>query len=71
MARLEHLNVTVRDPDVTAAMLVDLFGWRVRWQGAAIHGGRSVHVGGADSYLAVYAGLGALVAAGLEEAQAS
>ena len=64
MARLEHLNVTVRDPDATAAMLVDLFGWRVRWQGAAIHGGRSIHVGGADSYLAVYAGLGAQVAAG-------
>ena len=64
MARLEHLNVTVRDPDATAAMLVDLFGWRVRWQGAAIHGGRSVHVGGADSDLAVYAGLGAQVAAG-------
>jgi catechol 2,3-dioxygenase-like lactoylglutathione lyase family enzyme len=64
MARLEHLNVTVRDPDATAAMLVEIFGWRLRWQGAAIHGGRSVHVGGADSYLAVYAGLGAQVAAG-------
>ena len=64
MARLEHLNVTVRDPDATAAMLVEIFGWRLRWQGVAIHGGRSVHVGGADSYLAVYAGLGAQVAAG-------
>ena len=64
MARLEHLNVTVRDPDATAAMLVEIFGWRLRWQGAAIHGGRSVHLGGADSYLAVYAGLGAQVAAG-------
>ena len=64
MARLEHLNVTVRDPDATAAMLVEIFGWRLRWQGAAIHGGRSVHVGEADSCLAVYAGLGAQVAAG-------
>lgn len=64
MARLEHLNVTVCDPDATAAMLVELFGWRVRWQGAAIHGGRSVHVGGADTYLAVYAGPGEQAAAG-------
>jgi hypothetical protein len=30
MARLEHLNVTVRDPDATAAMLVEIFGWRLR-----------------------------------------
>ncbi|SHI29522.1 VOC family protein [Wenxinia saemankumensis] len=56
MARLEHLNVTVADPDAFAAMLGRLFGWRVRWSGGAIHGGRSVHVGGEDTYLAVYAG---------------
>jgi len=64
MARLEHLNVTVRDPEATAAMLVDLFGWQVRWQGSAIHGGRSIHVGGPDTYLAVYAGPGKQGAAG-------
>lgn len=69
MSRLEHLNVTVRDPEATAGMLVDLFGWRVRWQGAAIHGGRSIHVGGADSYLAVYAGLGGQTEAGNSYAQ--
>ena len=56
--RLEHLNVTVKDPDATAAMLGDLFGWRIRWSGDAIHGGRSVHVGGPDSYLALYTGPG-------------
>ena len=29
-----------------------------------VHGARSIHVGGAESYLVVYAGLGAQVAAG-------
>lgn len=52
--RLEHLNVTVTDPDATAAMLCDLFGWKIRWQGDAIRGGRSIHVGEEDSYVALY-----------------
>ena len=55
MARLEHVNFTVSDPDATAARLADLFGWHVRWSGKAIHGGRTVHVGTDDDYLAVYA----------------
>jgi hypothetical protein len=50
------VNVTVADPKATAAMLCDLFGWTVRWQGAAINGGFTVHVGGDDSYIAVYTG---------------
>ncbi|GGL74990.1 VOC family protein [Wenxinia marina] len=54
--RIEHANVTVADPDATAAMLSDLFGWHVRWSGPSIHGGRSVHVGTDDDYLALYAG---------------
>lgn len=58
MARLEHVNVTVADPDATAAMLGNLFGWKVRWAGDAIHGGRTVHVGNDDSYVAVYTGPG-------------
>ena len=57
--RLEHVNLTVADPRATAARLVDLFGWRVRWQGEAIHGGFTVHVGGQRSYLALYARDGA------------
>ncbi|SMY07623.1 VOC family protein [Flavimaricola marinus] len=56
MARLEHVNVTVKDPDATAAMLGRLFGWKVRWAGGSIHGGRTVHVGEEHSYLAVYTG---------------
>ncbi len=54
-AYLEHTNLTVRDPHATAQMLVNLFGWKVRWQGGAIHDGYSVHVGGEKSYLALYA----------------
>ena len=57
-ARLEHANITVRDPGAMARVLVDLFGWHIRWQGSAIHGGHTVHVGAEDSYLAVYTGPG-------------
>ena len=52
--RIEHVNITVTDPDRTAALLHDLFGWDVRWAGAAMNGGRSVHVGTRDHYLALY-----------------
>ena len=54
MTRLEHVNVTVADPDKTAAVLCDLFGWQVRWAGAGMQTGRTVHVGGADSYVALF-----------------
>lgn len=51
---LEHVNVTVRDPRRTADLLCRLFGWRIRWEGAAMSGGRTVHVGTDDNYVAVY-----------------
>ncbi|HGG06285.1 MAG TPA: VOC family protein [Aliiroseovarius sp.] len=51
---LEHVNVTVSNPKATAAWLGDVFGWRVRWHGAAIHGGETYHVGDDDTYIAVY-----------------
>ncbi len=54
-ARLEHANITVRDPDATAREFCSLFGWQIRWQGAAISGGHTIHVGDATSYLAIYA----------------
>lgn len=54
-AMLEHVNVTVSDPLQTAQMLCELFDWKIRWQGDAIHDGLTVHVGGDDSYVAVYA----------------
>lgn len=56
---LEHVNVTVRDADASAALLCDLFGWRVRWRGDAIRGGISVHVGTDADYLALYTPAGA------------
>ncbi|MFQ5566294.1 MAG: VOC family protein, partial [Paracoccaceae bacterium] len=52
---LEHANFSVSDPQRTADMLCDLFDWRIRWSGDAIHGGTTYHVGGDDSYVAVYA----------------
>ena len=54
-ARLEHVNLTVSDPERTALLLERLFDWRVRWSGPAMAGGRSVHVGTADQYIALYA----------------
>ncbi|SPF80162.1 VOC family protein [Pseudoprimorskyibacter insulae] len=53
-AQLEHVNITVTDPDLTAAFLCDLLGWRVRWSGAALDNGYTVHVGGDAGYLALY-----------------
>jgi catechol 2,3-dioxygenase-like lactoylglutathione lyase family enzyme len=54
MAAIEHVNVTVMDPEKTAKMLSDVFGWKVRWQGPSKMGGRTVHVGTDTAYLAVY-----------------
>jgi glyoxylase I family protein len=52
---LEHVNFTVTDPEKTAERLCDLFGWKIRWKGAAKYDGFTVHVGSDDSYLAIYA----------------
>ncbi|MEM7767355.1 MAG: VOC family protein [Pseudomonadota bacterium] len=51
---IEHVNVTVADPERTARMLVDLFGWAVRWKGPSALGGHTIHVGTEAQYLAVY-----------------
>ena len=52
-AILEHVNITVGNPERTAAMLSHLFGWNIRWQGQGGGGGRSIHVGTATGYIAV------------------
>lgn len=57
IARLEHANITVTDAKATAAWLCEVFDWHIRWQGEAIHGGYTVHVGTDDGYLAVFAPL--------------
>jgi len=54
MARIEHVNITVSDPQKTAALMNALFGWNIRWEGEAINGGYSVHVGDEEDYLAFY-----------------
>ena len=54
--RIEHVNVTVSDADETAALLEGIFGWGVRWSGPARDGGRAVHVGTPDHYVALYMG---------------
>ena len=53
-AYIEHANITVSDPDATAAVLCQIFDWKIRWSGSAMDGGYSVHVGGQNSYLAIY-----------------
>lgn len=51
---LEHVNFTVTDPAATAQILCDLFDWKIRWKGAAKDDGMSYHVGGENSYVAIY-----------------
>ena len=57
--RIEHVNVTVTDPGRAASLMEALFGWRIRWQGPALNGGHTIHVGTDDDYVALYTGRGA------------
>ncbi len=52
---IEHVNITVSNPERTAKMLINLFDWHIRWQGNAAKGGNTIHVGNDKFYLAVYA----------------
>ncbi len=54
MATLEHTNFTVNDPKASAAWMHKVFGWDIRWEGAAMAGGYTVHVGTKHTYLALY-----------------
>lgn len=51
---IEHVNITVSDPDRTAALMQALFGWHIRWRGPALNNGQTIHVGTDDHYLALY-----------------
>lgn len=57
--RIEHVNVTVSDPERAARLMGTLFGWRERWRGAARDGGYTIHVGSDEHYIALYTGNGA------------
>ena len=54
MARLEHLNITVSDPKATAAWITRIFGWDIRWEGPGMTTGYTIHIGGEDSYVALF-----------------
>ena len=53
-ARLEHANITVSDPDRSAALFEKLCDWRERWRGPSQLGGWTIHVGSDEAYLAIY-----------------
>jgi catechol 2,3-dioxygenase-like lactoylglutathione lyase family enzyme len=54
IARLEHVNITVSDPQRSADLMCSLFGWHIRWEGPSMMGGHTIHVGSDDHYLALY-----------------
>ena len=54
LPRIEHVNVTVSDPDRAARLMESVFGWKVRWQGPSMAGGRTIHVGSDEHYVALY-----------------
>ncbi len=55
LPRIEHVNVTVSDPERAARMMESIFDWKIRWQGPSMAGGRTIHVGSSDHYVALYA----------------
>ena len=57
-ATIEHVNITVSDPEGAAETLGAIFGWHIRWEGPSLAGGRTIHLGDGDSYLALYTGSG-------------
>lgn len=54
--RLEHANISVTDPERSAALFKDMLGWEERWRGPSMLGGRSVHIGEEHDYIALYTG---------------
>jgi catechol 2,3-dioxygenase-like lactoylglutathione lyase family enzyme len=52
--RIEHVNITVSDPEHTSGLMEALFDWHVRWSGPAQNGGHTIHVGSNDHYVALY-----------------
>lgn len=52
---IEHVNITVSNPERTADFLMRVFGWHIRWKGPSAMGGYTIHVGNEQFYLAVYA----------------
>lgn len=53
-SRIEHVNVTVTDPERTSALMQALFDWHIRWRGPAQNGGHTIHIGTTEHYVALY-----------------
>ena len=51
-ATLEHLNYSTPNPTKTAAWMVEVFGWKIRWQGPIIECGFTMYIVDDVSYLA-------------------
>ncbi len=54
IGQIEHVNITVNDPERSSQLLQQLCGWQERWRGKSQMGGWTIHVGNAQNYLAVY-----------------
>jgi catechol 2,3-dioxygenase-like lactoylglutathione lyase family enzyme len=53
---LEHVNISVTDPERSAALLENLCGWKERWRGPSLKYGRTIHIGTERQYIALYTG---------------
>ena len=62
--RIEHVNVTVADPERTSTLIEALFDWHIRWSGPAQNGGLTIHVGSDQSYVALHSAGATVQAAG-------
>ena len=51
---IEHVNITVTDPERSAALFEKLLGWTERWRGPSQMGGQTIHVGDGNNYLSIY-----------------
>ncbi len=53
-AKLEHANLTVTDPQRSAAFFQKLCGWHIRWEGPSMGNGYTIHIGSETDYLSLY-----------------
>jgi catechol 2,3-dioxygenase-like lactoylglutathione lyase family enzyme len=53
--RIEHVNVTVANPERSSALMEALFDWHIRWRGPSQNGGFTSHVGSDEAYVALHA----------------
>jgi catechol 2,3-dioxygenase-like lactoylglutathione lyase family enzyme len=51
---IDHVNLSVSEPEHSAEMFSALFGWHIRWRGRSASGGRTIHAGSDVHYIAVH-----------------